>query len=135
MILGSMTPETSVYLGRQIPRKFMKEIRSLELITADEAIKYFYSDAIVDIKEGMYFVTDKNLVVYCKSWEDPGAVIALGDIARIETNYDDSFFNDSQVHVETKDGLEISFPVSSEQGRDRLFVEYLRKNSIVGSVE
>ena len=122
VILGSLVPETYVYLGRQIPKKYLSEIRSLGLLAEDEKIKYFYTDAFLDIKEGMYFVTDKNLVLYSSSWEVPETMIPFDQIASIEVQYDDSFFEDTSVFVTTHSGMEVSFPVSSEKERDRKFV-------------
>ena len=127
VILGSLVPETYVYLGRQIPKNYLSEIRSLGLIAEDEKIKYFYTDALFDIKEGMYFVTDKNLVLYSSNWEEPETMIPFDQIASIEVQYDDSFFEDTSVFVTTHSGMEVSFPVSSEKGRDRKFVEAIQE--------
>ena len=129
IILGSIGPETHVYLGHQVPKKYLREIRSLNLLSENEKIKYFYTDAIVDIKDGLYFVTDRNLVLYSKDWEEPDTIIDLNDIVKLEVEYDDSFFIDSMVYVETKSGLEVSFPVSSERGRDKNFVAHIREKS------
>ncbi|WP_028863573.1 hypothetical protein [Psychromonas aquimarina] len=123
-ILGSFVPETSVYLGRQVPSKYMEEINTLGLVADDEQIKYFYTDALFDIKEGMYFITDKNLVLYSNMWEEPKTIISFSDISSIEVDYDDSFLNDSMVLVGVLD-YEIEFPLSSEHARDRKFIEYL----------
>jgi len=122
VILGSLVPETYVYLRRQIPKKYVSEIRSLGLLAEDEEIKYFYTDTMIDVKDGMYFVTDKNLVLYSSSWEEPKAMIPFDQIASLDVQYDDSFFEDTSVFVTTHSGMEISFPVSSEKGRDRKFV-------------
>jgi len=126
MILGSIGAETSVYPGHQIPKKYLSVIRSLNLLEKDEKIKYFYTDALIDIKGGMYFVTDKHLVLYCKDWEEPETIIDYGAIANMEVEYDESFFEDSYVTIETSSGLEVFFPVSSEYGRDKKFVEHIR---------
>ena len=75
-----------------------------------------------DIKDGMYFVTDKNLVLYSNSWEEPKAMIPFDQIASLDVKYDDSFFEDTSVFVITQSGMKISFPVSCEKGRDRKFV-------------
>jgi len=127
VILGSLVPETYVYLGRQIPKKYLSEIRSLGLLAEDEKIKYFYTDAFLDIKEGMYFVTDQNLVLYSSAWEVPETMIPLEQIASIEVQYDDSFFEDTSVFVTTQSGMEVSFPVSSEKGRDRKFIGVIQE--------
>ena len=129
VILGSIAPETYVYLGHQVPKKYLKEVRALDLLSEDEKIKYFYTDGLVDIKDGMYFVTDRNLVLYCNYWEEPETIIDFNEITKLEVEYDDSFLNDSMIYVETKSGLEVSFPVSSERGRDKKFVEHIRQKS------
>ena len=129
VILGSIAPETYVYLGHQVPKKYLKEVRALDLLSEDEKIKYFYTDGLVDIKDGMYFVTDRNLVLYCNYWEEPETIIDFNEITNLEVEYDDSFLNDSMIYVETKSGLEVSFPVSSERGRDKKFVEHIRQKS------
>lgn len=129
VILGSLGPETHVYLGHQVPKKYINEIRSLGLLSEDEKMKYFYTDAIIDIKSGLYFVTDRNLVLYCEDWEEPETIIDFKDIIKLEAEYDDTFLNDSMIYVVTKSGLEVSFPVSSEHGRDKDFVEYIRQES------
>jgi|GEM_PF-4699739 len=82
VILGNMAPETSVYLGHQIPKKYLSEIRSLGLLGENDNIKYFYTDTVFDIKESLYFVTDKNLVLYCQQWEEPETIIAYSQIPR-----------------------------------------------------
>lgn len=126
VILGTHVPETSVYPGQQVPKKYLAEIKSLGLLEEGERVKYFYTDAMFDIKEGMYIVTDKHLILYSNTWGDPKTIIDYNEIAHLEVEYDDSFFVDSFVTVETQEGLEVVFPVSSEYGRDKKFVEHIR---------
>lgn len=127
MIIGSIAPDTAVYPGRQIPKRFMTTIRSLNLLKKDEQIRYFYSDALLDIKAGFCFVTDKNLVLYSSNWEEPEVIIPLSQIASLDVVYDDSFWEDTTVFVTTYSGIEISFPVSSEKGLDKKFVEAIQE--------
>lgn len=129
IVLGTLSPETFVYNGSQVPERYMKEIRSLGLLEEDETIKYFYSDGLIDIKSGLYFVTDKNLVVYSKAWEEPETIIGYSTITSIEVVYDESYFIDTSVTVITDYDLEVFFPISSEKGRDKKFVEYLAAKS------
>ena len=128
VFIGSQGPETSVYLGRQVPKKYLKEVRELGLLERDEEIAYFYSDALLDIKEGLYFVSDRHLVLYYKDWEEPQTIIKFEDISNVEVEYEESFFEDSYVVVETIEGFEISFPLSSEKGRDKKFVAYIQSH-------
>jgi hypothetical protein len=128
VVLGAIGPEISVYAGRQMPKNYMKTIRSLNLLEADEQIRYFYSDALYDIKEGLYFVTGKKLVVYSNEWEEPATIIPYNEIKALDVQYDDSFFEDSVVFVTTYSGIEVNFPVSSEKGLDKKFVEVIQEN-------
>ncbi len=125
VIFGMNTPETSVYYGRQLPKRYLNEIRELGLLEKEEQIVYFYSDALLDIKNGMYFVSDQHLVIYCQDWEEPATILNFEDLTKIEVEYSDSFFEDSYVVVESASGFEISFPISSEKGMDKKFVEHI----------
>lgn len=122
-------PDTSVYLGNQVPKKYMKEIRDLGLLEENETIKYFYSDALFDIKEGLYFVTNLKLVAYCSEWEEPETIVPFNEITFLNVVYNESFYEDSFIMLETEYGLELEFPVSSEKGRDKDFFNYLLSKS------
>ena len=128
-VIGSIVPETYVYLGRQVPKKYKTEIKDLGLLDNNEELKYFYTDGFFDIKEGLYFVTDQKLVVYCKDWDEPETIIEFHEVTKLEVEYDDSFVEDSYITLETIHGLELSFPVSSEKKRDKAFYEYLLEKS------
>ncbi len=135
MFIGTVAPETFIYTGRQVPKKYMSTIGDLELLQEGEKIRYFYSDALFDIKEGFYFVTDRNLVIYSKEWEEPAEVTPLKEIIEMNVEYDDSFLEDSMVYIETLDGMEISFPLSSEKGLDKKFVAAIREKMTEQVVE
>ncbi len=123
------SPDTYVYLGNQMPKKYLKEIRTMNLLENNEKIKYFYSDGLYDIKEGFYFVTDQKLVAYSENWEEPETIIYFNEIISLEVEYHDSWYEDSYIMLKTNDGLELDFPVSSERKRDKDFYNYLLKKS------
>lgn len=133
-IIGSIAPETSVYLGRQVPKKYVEEIKDLKLLRHGEKIVYFYSDGFIDIKDGMYFVTDQNVVAYNNLWEEPETIIPFETIDSLSVDYDESFLEDSYIFIRTLDGLEITFPVSSERNRDKIFYEFIRKRLSESSI-
>jgi len=125
--VGTVGPETFVVPGPQVKLGHLKEIRRLGLLEPGEQIKYFYSDAFVDIKGGFYFVTDRRLVLYSDGWVTPAAIIGFSNIADLSIAYRGSFFEDSQVTVELDDGDVFWFPLSSERGGDKRFFEYAEK--------
>ena len=128
IIIGTIIPDTAGYTGRQIPKKYMETIRSLYLLEEDEQIRFLYSDAFWDITAGLYFVTDRNLVLYSTDWEEPGIIIPYYEIVSVDAAYSDFWAEDSNVYVTTISGAEISFPVSSEKGLDRKFVQTINEN-------
>lgn len=127
IIFVSNGPDTSVYTGSQIPKRFITTIRSMNLLKDDEQIRYFYSDALFDIKAGLYFVTDKNLVLYSSEWVEPEMIIPFDQIVSVDVEYDDSFLDDSIVYISTNSGMDVVFPVSSEKGLDKKFVEAINE--------
>jgi hypothetical protein len=72
-------------------------------------------------------VTNKNLVLYSSNWEEPETIIPFDQIVSLDVRYDDSFWEDSYVYAATSSGIEVSFPVSSEQGLDRKFVGVIQE--------
>ncbi|EDM27547.1 hypothetical protein LNTAR_05526 [Lentisphaera araneosa HTCC2155] len=119
-------PETYVYQARHIPKRYLKQIHKMELLEKDERIKYFYSDGLINIDEGMYFITDKNIVLYSKDWPEPKEIISFKDIANIEVQYSTSWIDDTWVMVGT-DNYDYEFPLSKERDGDEKFVEYLQQ--------
>jgi hypothetical protein len=129
IILGSMGPETHVVTGSELARKFTKQVRKMALVDEDEEIRLFYSDAFVDIKAGMYFVTDRKLVLYSNAWTNKKVIIPFEEIAEVSSDLDGSFFDDAVFWVRTKDGDEHKFPVSVEEGGAERFYDYLQRNT------
>ncbi len=129
LYIGAVSPEKRVVSGAQLPTRFVDTIRQLELIDDDERIRLFYSDGLIGIKEGMYFVTDRQLVIYSESYEQPAIRIAFDQIKAIDAAYSDSWLSDSSVWVTLKDGAAYVFPLGMEAGGDRRFVETLRESA------
>lgn len=133
MIIGTLAPETSVYHGHRLPKKYKDEIRSLDLLEPGEEIAYFYTDSFLDIKEGFYYVSDRHLVIYSNQWEEPASIIDFEDIIYLDATYDDSFLNDSYIEVST-DSMDYWFPVSSEKGLDKTFFNYIKERTDIQEV-
>lgn len=125
--IGAKGPETFIYAENEIPASFKKEMEDLGILEENEHLIYFYSDGLLDIKDGIYALTDQHLIVYSNQLSQPELIIEFGEIITHEIVYDDSFFNDSYVTVETEDGLWVEFPLSSEKGRDKQFYTLLTR--------
>lgn len=127
VILGSVSPDTSVYVGKNIPSSYIETARELGALEPGETPKFFYSDGFTTIKDGFYLVTETKVAIYTE-WEGEGelSIIKLSDIDIAELERDESFLNDSYINLETKDGEYYSFPVSSEHDRDEMFFDAIK---------
>ncbi len=128
MYIGIAGPETSVYVGNQVPERFLSTAREVGALDDDEKVRFFYSDSLVNIREGFYFVSDRKVAIYIEDGrETPLISVAFDDIASANISRDESFFEDSQIMIETTDGELIAFPVSSEFDRDEAFFKAIEE--------
>jgi len=122
--IGSYGPETSVYTGNEVPARFLDVMKDVGALEPGEKLLYFYSDALTDIRGGFYFVSDRGVVIYSEAaGDEPLVRIAFEEIAEADLGREESFFIDSEITLELKDGRPISFPVSSEGSKDVRFFE------------
>ncbi|MCH9650597.1 MAG: hypothetical protein K0U98_20345 [Deltaproteobacteria bacterium] len=135
LYIGVKGPETFVVSGQQMNRAHARIVRDLGLLNDSEKIHYFYSDALLDIRQGMYFVTTKRLVLYSDEWEDPKLVTPLAAIIDAEGEFNESFFEDSYITVTLNTGEEWTFPISSEKGKDQAFYDFLISRSSMDSFD
>ena len=127
MYVGTYAPETSVYAGNEVPNQFIETMKSLGALDDDETILYFYSDALTDIRDGFCFVSENRVVVYSEAaGGSPLSVVRFDEIADLTLDRNESFFIDSQITLELKNGRPVSFPVSSETGGDQRFFEAIQ---------
>jgi hypothetical protein len=125
--LAARGPETSVYTGNQVPRTYIEIIKSVGALDDDETVLYFYTDAVTDIRDGFYFVSDKKVVVYSQDAGEPLTVVHFNEIALSELRHSDSFFTDGEITLLLKDGRDVSFPISGESGKDQKFYQAIRQ--------
>lgn len=123
---GVVGPETMVVSGRQMSAGYVERISELGLLDRGEKIRYFYSDAMFDIENGMYFFTDRKVVLYCADWHESRIVLPFSKIADMDVVFDESFLTDSTIVLTLDDQTDVTFPVSSEGGGDRRFFEALK---------
>lgn len=131
VFIGVVSPETSIYLGNEVPDKFIRAAQELDVLDDGEEIQYFYSDAMFDVKASMYFLTDRKLVLQSTDWQEPTISIPFREIESLDIFRETSFIMDSTVFVTTKSGDEYSFPLSSEKNLDERFYETLQTKAEV----
>ena len=123
--IGSEGPETRIVTGFAVNKDYKDTMQNLGLLEEGETIEFFYSDAMVDITDGMYVLTDRKLILYSTAWSQPYLPVTFTDIVDLNITRDESFFVDSMVYLETRDGTSVEFPLSSEGNLDVQFYEKL----------
>jgi hypothetical protein len=127
MYMGTVGPETSVYAGNQVPKRYVETMKSVGALEQGETILYFYSDAMTDIRNGFYFVSDRKVAVYSQdAGGEPLTVVRFDEIADLDISRTDTFFEDSVITIELEDGRPVSFPVSGEADGDQRFFEAIQ---------
>lgn len=119
LYFGTVTPETFVVTNSELSDRNRRTLEELGLLGPQEEVDYFYSDALLDIRDSFMFLTEDRLVVYSNEWEEPETVLSYEDILVLEAEFVDEWYLDSTFVVEDRSGIEVVFPVSSERGRDR----------------
>jgi hypothetical protein len=123
--LGSASPETRALAGSQLTKRNLETIRGLGLLDEGERIKYFYSDGMLSIEEGMYFFTDDKIVLYGKKREPTVTLVDYEEVADITPDFSDSWLIDGTIWIELADGTPLVMPISAEAGIDELFYDAL----------
>lgn len=127
MYVGMVAPDTKVLSGRQIPKKFMDQIRDLDVLEPGEQIQYFYSDGLLNIEEGFYLITERKVVVYSREYDEPAILVPFSEIAEIDADFSNTWLGESWITLTLTDGTSVSFPASSEGGGDRKMEAALAK--------
>lgn len=127
MYVGVAGPDLGAVQGNRIRPQTRAEIQKLRLLPDGEAIHWFYSDGVLSAEEGMYFFTDKELVLYSKNWATPEVRIPLSTITDMTFTKSSGWPDDSIVAVEVEGGMVHTFPISSEEGNDTLYYEALEQ--------
>lgn len=117
-------PGTSAVSGAQMKSRHAEIIEELGLLEPGEEIQMFYSDAIRDIRNGMYLLTSRHLILYNREWTEPAAIIPYRDIISVDYTQSDSWLFDSMFTVETEDAV-YTFPVSVEGGGHHRYHEII----------
>lgn len=129
MYVGANTPDTAVYVGNRVPQQYVEAAKEVGGLEDDERIRFFYSDGFLNVKDGFYYVSDRKVVIYYSAddREEPLIEIPFEEIEAVDLNGEESFLLDSEILIELKNGDVVSFPVSSEHGRDVDFFNEIKK--------
>lgn len=118
--LGMKGPDMTVYAGHEVPADYIATMRDVGALEPDEKIIWFYSDALFDIRDGFYFVSDRKVTTYMQDSYPPITNAAFDEIIEANLHRDTSIWFDSEIVLET-DEWYIWMPVTSEQDGDLRF--------------
>lgn len=126
-ILGTVTPDNGVYSDQTLPQKYYDIVVEVGALEEGEQIQFLYSDALVDMREGFYFVSDRRVVTYIQAAAvNPLKSVRFEDIDDIEFDATDSAFDVSYVTIYHADGI-MDFPLSNFNDGDERFVEAIKR--------
>ena len=122
----AVTPEDRVLTGPQMPVRYTAQIRALGILDPAERIDFFYTDAMWNIEEGFYLLTDRNVVIYARSAEVPAILVPFDQIIEIEVEYSSDWMSNTWITLTLTNTTYVSFPVSAEAGGDRRMYDALK---------
>lgn len=121
-------PPTGATPGADLPAAVRTMLIEEGFLEEDEKILYFYSSGLFSYRATGAFFTDRRVVAL---WENDGELTVesttYDDIVAIEPEFDDEFWADSVIVVETRNGDLLELWVSNENGRDRAFHRQLAR--------
>jgi transglutaminase-like putative cysteine protease len=124
-------PNGEVIKGHQLPSWDLKYMQRHGLVKGDAQLIYFYSDAFFFRRHDGNGVTDANVFSYWYDKEDGELLtetIAFEDIDDISVKYAKADGENTVITIKPKNGSSFILYVSSEKGKDKLFVQAIEKN-------
>jgi hypothetical protein len=125
--IGIRGPDTKIYAGNEVPRRFLSTLREMGALEAGESVRFFYSSAILDFRGSFCFVSDRKVAVYDSEAERSEIRIAFDEIEDAELVSGSSWIVDGAITLTLKDGDVVSFEVSSEMERDKKFLKAIEE--------
>lgn len=120
-------PDTKIYSGAEVPQRFLDTARRLGVVDEGEQVLFFYSDALTDVEEGMYLVTDGKVGMYIEDAAQPLQLMPFELIRDVDISRGSSWLEDSTITLVLTDDSVVCFPASIEGDRDQRMFEAIRK--------
>lgn len=127
MYVGDTGPEIYVEEGAQLDDDTLAAIREVGALEDGDRVVFFYSDGIFDPREGMYLTTERHVALHVADRDPPTEIFPYATITSARLDRDESFLEDSTIHLELDDGDVWWFPVSSEGDLDVVMYEDLER--------
>lgn len=128
LIETGVLPDSKVLRGSELSKRHRQVLVDLKLIRPDERIIYFYSAGLFSVAEDGNFFTPERVVSY-ENYEGEFSVseATYSEILSIEVESEGGEFEDSILYIETTGEEDFYLLVSREDGKDKLFIQELRR--------
>lgn len=125
----SLTPDTKVVEGKALYAHDVNFMVENDIISQDEEIAWFYSDAFLFISNDGNGVTSDSVFSYWKDDDDQLNVdrAKYNEIDDIKIQWSEEELENTIIEVMTLDGREFVLYVSNEDGLDKTFVQFLNR--------
>jgi uncharacterized protein with PQ loop repeat len=125
-----LLPSDRVVLGRQVLERDIRFMVNQGCFPANEKLRYFYSDAFLDIRDDGNGFTENTVFSYWLNGD--GKLVSksadLSAVKDLEVSYASEGDSNSTITVKTMADEEFVLYVSSEQDLDRRFIQHLKGN-------
>ncbi|NVJ59532.1 MAG: DUF3857 and transglutaminase domain-containing protein [Gammaproteobacteria bacterium] len=123
-----LLPSDRVIPGTKLLSHDVRYFKRQGIIKPGQTIRYFYSDAMLFLRDDGNGFTDKQVFSYWREDDKLNIETALfEEIADLEVKYSDNNLENTIVTVKRKNGTEFLLFVSREKRLDKIFVNELRK--------
>ena len=119
-------PSAKVVRGESLMHNDIRYMQRKNVFPSDETIQYFYSDAILSVRDDGNGFTENHVFSY---WKEDGKLqvqkAAFSDIKRINVTYNEESILRTTITIVRKDGSSFPLYVSSEASLDKVFIKQL----------
>lgn len=123
--LWAASPGNVPIPGHELSPEYRAILEELEVVSPDESIELFCTDAFLSIREGGVVLTSDRIVVYDD--EGSGQSLPFADVQAITFTPGANWTECGQFLVQAADGQLVIFPVDAMEQGDRLFYRALRQ--------
>lgn len=123
------TPPPAVVLtAPEIPGDYIPALQDLEILEPGEEVDYFYTNSKVDFRQNGNMLTNRRVISYQATQGNISFFAATyAEVIEIDVAFGRRTFEDTEVSITTVHGDHFYLVLSTEERRDRDFVDLLEK--------
>lgn len=124
-----LIPSTKVIKGEQLWSHQVNFLKRQQLIPSNEAVLFFYSDAVFDIRDDGNGISDNFIFSYWKNEQGhiESSMSHFEDVKEVEVNYSKNKLTNTTINVITNDGNDFLLFVDPDNGQDKRLVQQIKQ--------